>query len=452
MFLILAFSCSMAGKWQPDTAGEPDPEEVDADTDADTDSDTDADSDTDTDSDTDADTDSDTDADSARAPSAGDLVISEIMKNPDMVDDDLGEWFEVTNVSRDALLLEGIEVLDNDGDGFVVSAWTLGGGGRVVFGASADTASNGGAPVDVAYDVELFKLGNDDGSITLILGGDTLDAVAYDGSFPDEKGHSLTLSADRLDSAANDDATAWCDGAAAYGAGDFGTPGGANEVCETGGDTDTGPVDSDGDGTLDEDDCDPDDEDVFPGAAESENGVDDDCDGYVDERAPTLGDLVITEIMKNPDPTSDDYGEWFELVNAAGDALALDGLEVVDAGGTGFTLTTEAVLEPAEVYLLAPSDDTTQNGGITPDYVYDIDDLRLSNSDDEIVLLAGGVLIDEVAYDNDFPDDSGKSLSLDPTGFSSSRNDDPDYWCEGDGEYGTDGNQGTPGEINDTCP
>jgi hypothetical protein len=48
-------------------------------------------------------------------------------------------------------------------------------------------------------------------------------------------------------------------------------------------DTGSGPVDADGDGFDAEQDCDDDDDAVFPGAAELCNGVDDDCDGSVDE-------------------------------------------------------------------------------------------------------------------------------------------------------------------------
>jgi hypothetical protein len=41
-------------------------------------------------------------------------------------------------------------------------------------------------------------------------------------------------------------------------------------------------VDSDGDGTLDQKDCAPDDASIFPGAPERCNGLDDDCDGVID--------------------------------------------------------------------------------------------------------------------------------------------------------------------------
>ena len=48
---------------------------------------------------------------------------------------------------------------------------------------------------------------------------------------------------------------------------------------------DTGRLDGDGDGVAASEDCDDDDATVYPGATEQCNGVDDDCDGEVDEEA-----------------------------------------------------------------------------------------------------------------------------------------------------------------------
>ncbi|MBW2255036.1 MAG: hypothetical protein JRI25_10615 [Deltaproteobacteria bacterium] len=61
-------------------------------------------------------------------------------------------------------------------------------------------------------------------------------------------------------------------------------------------------LDSDGDGTVYADDCDDEDADVHPGASETCNGVDDDCDGTIDEDA--IDPLTFYE-----DGDADGYGD-----------------------------------------------------------------------------------------------------------------------------------------------
>lgn len=415
MSLLTLLACSLAGQW--DATGE-DPTKAD---------------------------DSAVDSDSNDLVSTPALMITELMKDPDAVSDDVGEWFEVVNLGSDPVDLNGLTVDMDGGDGFVVDATlNLAAGGRAVFAPSADAATNGGVPVDFAYSVDDLKLSNEGGTLSLLWNDAAIDSVSWD-TLPDEKGHAISLDPGANDPAANDLPANWCAAATPYGAGDFGTPGAANPVC-----TDA-PPDRDGDGVADADDCEPDDADVYAGAKETADGKDNDCDGWVDERAPTAGELVVTEIMDDPDPTDDADGEWFEIVNVARVPLELSGIEITDHSGESFTLETDAVLEPDGLWLLAVSDDPDKNDGLTPDYVFDHDAFHLENDKDEVVLSLAGTLLDEVAYDSDFPHEKGKSRSVDPIGASATRNDDPDYWCEGDGDYGPAGNQGTPGAVNDAC-
>ena len=46
-----------------------------------------------------------------------------------------------------------------------------------------------------------------------------------------------------------------------------------------------------------------------------QTGVDNDCDGLIDETEQSLsyGDVVITEIYNNPKTIPDPDGEWFEI-------------------------------------------------------------------------------------------------------------------------------------------
>lgn len=93
--------------------------------------------------------------------SAGDVVISEFMADPNAVADAVGEWVELTNVSGADVDLSGGALVDNGRNAFTFPAGTtVAAGERLVVGRSADTAFNGGAPVDVAME-DAFTLNND---------------------------------------------------------------------------------------------------------------------------------------------------------------------------------------------------------------------------------------------------------------------------------------------------
>jgi len=59
--------------------------------------------------------------------------------------------------------------------------------------------------------------------------------VAWDDgvSFPDPEGASMALDPAHLDAGDNDDGSSWCEASSAYGEGDLGTPGAANDACAT---------------------------------------------------------------------------------------------------------------------------------------------------------------------------------------------------------------------------
>lgn len=95
-----------------------------------------------------------------RAPKTGDLVITEFMAQP-AVDDSLGEWVEITNISEDTIDLSGC-FLGDDGRNRaeIPDGVTLEPGDFLVLGRSADTAVNGGVSVDVELGAD-FTLNDD---------------------------------------------------------------------------------------------------------------------------------------------------------------------------------------------------------------------------------------------------------------------------------------------------
>ena len=228
-------------------------------------------------------------------------------------------------------------------------------------------------------------------------------------------------------------------------------------------------VDNDGDGEVDEGfdadgdgytpcagelDCDDGDAAVSPAAAEvADNGVDDDCDGLVDEGAWAAGDLVITEVMVNPKWVSDRYGEWIEVYNASGRTVYLDGI-VVDSGDDGDVLEPDEpfALEPGAYAVLGREADPTRNGGVDVDI--EIPDISLANESDGVALIADGVELDSVSWDDGatMPDEQGASLTLDPTFLDAAANDDPGAWCAAPETWGLGRDSGSPGAANPLCP
>jgi hypothetical protein len=169
----------------------------------------------------------------------GDLVISEVMQNPNAVSDSLGEWFEVYNASNADIDINGLEVSDSGGASFVVGSQVIiGAGGFAVFGRDANSLINGGVNVD--YEWSSFALGNTTDDIILSYGGVELDSVSWDdgATFPDPVGASMGLAPAALfdtgnggAATLNDDGANWCESTSIFGAGDAGTPGALNDGC-----------------------------------------------------------------------------------------------------------------------------------------------------------------------------------------------------------------------------
>lgn len=167
----------------------------------------------------------------------GSLVITEFFYDPTQVSDDDGEWIELYNPTNRTLDLEGLKLIDDGTDEFVIStgaAVELPGRSYFVLGRDTDTAVNGGAPVDLAYGGS-FDLSNGDDEIVITDANDVeIDRVAYDTSMDwlDVAGASLQFDADAdVQTDDNAVASAWCAGSTPYGDGDSGTPGTANESC-----------------------------------------------------------------------------------------------------------------------------------------------------------------------------------------------------------------------------
>ncbi len=166
--------------------------------------------------------------------------------------------------------------------------------------------------------------------------------------------------------------------------------------------------------------------------------------------APTNeGDLVITEIMANPDALSDAVGEWFELYNPTNTTFELENCTISDFGSDSHVIQQSLIVAPLSYVTLA----RTGTPGFTPDYVWS--SFSLSNASDEILLECAGNEISNILIDNSFNVPTGASLSLLDSKRNETDNDVGANWCTSLVAM-TNGDFGTPGMANmfagTSCP
>ncbi len=163
---------------------------------------------------------------------AGQLIITEILIDPAGVYDSYGEWFEVMNVTDEALNIPGLVIYDDDSDNFSMDEPTvLAAGERLVLGRTKDTILNGGAMVGFAYGTEM-TLANGGDELVLVYGATVIDRVAWDASWPVTRGASMQLDPSITTHLGNDDPAVWCASEQEFGtAADRGTPGTPNLSC-----------------------------------------------------------------------------------------------------------------------------------------------------------------------------------------------------------------------------
>jgi hypothetical protein len=442
--------------------------------------------------------------------SAGDIIITEIMQNPNAVSDNVGEYFEVYNTTGSDIDMNGWTITDNGSNTHTISgSLIVPANDYVVLGNNSDTATNGNVPVDYSYGADIGLSNGDDELILTTGGGTEIDRVEWDGgpNFPDPSGKSMNLDISKYTYTDNDSGDNWCESTSPMGT-QFGTAGAENTSCAvpcdlvlgdrdavcdavtegvdtytatlafSGGGTSTYVINVTS-GTISGDDPTNQADGVISVTGINEGtdvtitvdnlDVGGTCDLSVLITSPVcipatcepVGSIIFTEIMQNPAaPINDSEGEWFELYNTTSNPIDLRGWSIVDDSHTlyqeGFVFETSLVI-PAEGYMLiANNSDPVLNGGLpTPDYVYDyvISNLTLGNGTDGITLQCPlGTIVDSVIWDNGatFPDPSGASMSLDVAFLNSVDNDNGANWTTAVFPYGTSDPQqlGTPGGIN----
>ncbi len=295
----------------------------------------------------------------------GALIITEMMMNPDKVEDSLGEWVEVYNTTDSKIDINGWVLRDAAADNHVIgngkSLW-IAPKSYLVLGRSTDKAKNGGTNVAYAYGNHI-TLANQVDSLVLEWNKKVIDEVSYYGKgllcdpvkpqagcendgFELSPGYSVALDPTQYEAKANDKGEQWCLGKSPYGDGDFGSPSGSNPSCINPckeANKKTNKVDKTlcgtelwcmagecvakpkcGDGKLNQEIEQCDDGNLVPG---------DGCDALCQKEPEPQpeGTVLVSEIMANPDADAgNDIGEWFELHNPTGKPIDLQGWELRD--------------------------------------------------------------------------------------------------------------------------
>lgn len=187
-------------------------------------------------------------------PTAGQVVITEIMPDPATLSDNTAEWFELRNTSAGPVELQGCEFGDNvtpTPNTFIVeSSVLIPAGGFVTFAKS----TMAGFTASYVYPSGWTLANTSADEVRLRCGGVTIDSVIFTSAFGFASGASMSLDPGSTNATANDTATNWCRGAGTYEATgpNLGTPGAANPVCAvTPVENCTNTTDDDGDGLVD---------------------------------------------------------------------------------------------------------------------------------------------------------------------------------------------------------
>jgi hypothetical protein len=167
---------------------------------------------------------------------AGQIVVTELMHDTDVVSDDLGEWFEIYNPSATATYdLFGCQIHDT-ANAHTINAHLL--APPHAFRTLAIFTTGGGFVPDYTYSG--IKFDNDSAdSVSIYCGSILIDKFAYSAAQAAMGGHSFSVDPAHYNSVDNDDPADFCLATTVYNqavsannvVSDYGTPGVTNPPC-----------------------------------------------------------------------------------------------------------------------------------------------------------------------------------------------------------------------------
>lgn len=339
------------------------------------------------------------------------IVINEIMADPAVTADDLGEWFEVYNAGTEAVDLQGWSIASNNDASHTISASVVvQPGAYAVLARRGNDVNGGGINPAYVYSVQTstggfsaFNMANGADWIALRTPGaspTTIDSVAWTSA---TSGRSRGLKDPALDNVAVNGTNWTLATNLFYNTNNRGTPGAQNE-----GATITPPP-----------------------------------------PPHVVGAIVINEVLANPAAVLDSVGEWFEIINVTSAPVSLQGWTIVSSGDAPHTITAPLTVPAGGYAVLGRKADPDLNGGVVLAYSYHAGEatLNLSNSSDVLVLRdAAGATVDSVTWAAAPPNGASRALisatsvNIDMLGSA---------WNQAVSIFG-DGDKGTPGEPNTT--
>ena len=171
-------------------------------------------------------------------PQAGDLVITEVMIVP-TGPTATAEWFEVYVAANHPILMNGVVVEDDGGQGFTVNnANLVGQPGQYMVFVQRGPARNGGIDDYVYLYGGAIIMDTDSDELRLRapgVGGEVIDEISWAGgdAWPRTAGATAQLDgALAPGDADNGDAANWCAASENFWEGGLGTPGAANTACQ----------------------------------------------------------------------------------------------------------------------------------------------------------------------------------------------------------------------------